>query len=402
MNPVSSSAVATQASLRSRNLALAASHVFAAREPVARVDVAKATGMTRSTASRLVDDLVNAGILQESDPVMSNRRGRPAVPLSPGPGKFFALGLEVNVSHMAVRLVDLTGNVLSALDVEDDYVGSDPEEVLGKLADLAREALRQLPEHSVLIGVQVALPGLVDFQRNVMLHAPNLEWRDVEVFPLLLANAPSEMQDTIHGIMNEADCAAVLAAREAPGKQSDVTSFLYLSGEVGIGAALVRDGDPVHGTRGWAGEIGHTCIDPQGPECRCGASGCLEQYAGSKAILRRADAKNMAELDRMLEEKDRSAMQALDDAGAALGLALANAANLLDVTKIILGGDLGRFEDYYVPQIMEELDRRLLMRPYVDPQVVAMQPDHAAPALGAAYVALERLIADPARWVPEK
>lgn len=402
MSSKSSRAVATQSSLRSRNLALAATHVFAAHESVARVDVAKATGMTRSTASRLVDDLVGAGILRESDPLLSNKRGRPAVPLSPGPGKFFALGLEVNVSHLAVRLVDLTGDVIASLGVEGDYVGSSPEEVLGIMAELAAEALTELPEHAVLTGVQVAVPGLVDFRSNVLLHAPNLDWRDVDLFPLLLANAPEIMQNTALGLMNEADCAAVLAARQAPGRHSEHTSFLYLSGEVGIGAALVREGIPVHGPRGWAGEIGHTCINPDGPQCRCGATGCLEQYAGSQALFRRAGAGDMPELARMLDAQEPQAIQALEDAGEALGLALANAANLLDVTTFILGGDLGQFGHLYIPRISEELDRRLLMRPYVDPTVLAQQTDHAAPALGAAYIALERVIADPARWVPEK
>lgn len=402
MSSISTPAVATQASLRSRNLALAATHVFAAHEPVARVDVANATGMTRSTASRLVDDLVSAGILQESVPIMSNRRGRPAVPLSPGSGTFFSLGLEVNVSHLAVRLVDLTGNVIAQLDVDGDYVSSSPKHVLSMLAELSAEALEELPEKAELTGVQVAVPGLVDVRRNVLLHAPNLDWHDVELFPLLLTNAPVLMQNATHGIMNEADCAAVLAAREAPGRHSEHTSFLYLSGEVGIGAALVRAGMPAHGPRGWAGEIGHTCIDPDGPQCRCGATGCLEQYAGSQALLRRAGAADMPELTRRLDANEPTATAALDEAGAALGLALANAANLLDVTTIILGGDLGQFGDHYIPQIMAALDRRLLMRPYVDPKVIATKPDHAAPALGAAYIALERVIADPARWMPEK
>lgn len=394
--------VATQASLRSRNLALAARHVFGAHEPVARVDVAKATGMTRSTASRLVDDLVAAGILQESDPVLSNKRGRPAVPLSPAPGHFFALGLEVNVSHLAARLVDLTGNVIAAVDVTEDNIGKTPESVLEELASLINGALKELPSHAQVVGVQLALPGLVDIERNLLLHAPNLGWRDVDIFPLLLKDSPAALNDAVLGIMNEADCAALLAAREAPGRHSELTSFLYLSGEVGIGASLVRQGRPVLGPRGWAGEIGHTCIDPNGPRCRCGAQGCLEQYAGSKALLTLSGADSMEELDAMLEAGDTKALVALNEAGRALGLALANAANLLDVTKIVLGGDLGRFEHRYAPKIMAELDRRLLMRPYVNPKVIAMQPDHAAPALGAAHVALERVIADPARWIPEK
>ena len=109
----SSSGVARQGNLRASNLSLVARQIYASRTPMARADVAKATGMTRSTASRMVDELVAAGIVAESDPVPSNRRGRPSVPLSPHGGTLLALGLEINVGHSAARLVDLAGAVVA-------------------------------------------------------------------------------------------------------------------------------------------------------------------------------------------------------------------------------------------------------------------------------------------------
>ncbi|RRD46930.1 ROK family protein [Tessaracoccus sp. OH4464_COT-324] len=393
--------VARQAGLRSQNLALAASLVFASKRPVARVDVAKATGMTRSTASRLVDDLVAGGILIESDPIYSNKAGRPAVPLSPASRTYFGLGLEVNVSHLAARLIDLRGDLVAARDIAGDFVGSNPATVLAQVGDVALQCLAEIPAGGRLVGVQVAVPGLVDADTNHLLRAPNLRWGDVDVLRELAGNGLRAIAEAPSAVMNEADCAAILASREAPGRNADLDTFLYLSGEVGIGSALIIEGRLARGRRGWAGEIGHTCINPKGPRCSCGATGCLEQYAGTTALLRAAGARSAEELRTKLIDSDERALAALEAASQALSLAVANACNLLDVSTIILGGDLSTHADAYTPAILAELDQRLLTRPFTSPQVLSVLPDHAAPAMGAAFVAVERLIADPAHWVPE-
>lgn len=393
--------VARQASLRSRNLALAASSVFASHDPIARVDVAKATGMTRSTASRLVDELVAHGILLESAPVYSHKAGRPAVPLSPARGTYFGLGLEVNVAHLAARLIDLQGRLVATEDVNQDFVNSSPEQVLGQLAELATLCLKALPAGASLVGIQVAVPGLVDPTTNLLLRAPNLQWRDVDILGGLSQHGLCAVGDTFSSVMNEADCAALLASRQAPGRNADPDTFLYLSGEVGIGSAVILDGRLARGRHGWAGEIGHTCIDPQGPRCGCGATGCLEQYAGSTALLEAAGVTSAQQLRHQLADGNPQALEAIDTAARALGLAIANACNLLDISTVVLGGELSSYADYYEPAILEALDQRLLTRPFTEPRVLSMAPEHAAPALGAAHVAVERLIEDPARWMPE-
>ena len=134
--------------------------------------------MTRSTASRLADDLVAAGVLAELDPAPAIGPGRPAVPLAPPRGTFMALGLEVNVAHMAVRAIDLSGQVLAEHVVVDDFAGSDPAEVLARLAPLAADVLGvDAVARARAVGAALALPGLVSGDR--LLRAPNLGWRHV-------------------------------------------------------------------------------------------------------------------------------------------------------------------------------------------------------------------------------
>lgn len=392
--------VARQASLRASNLSLVARHVFASDCAPARADVAKATGMTRSTASRMVDELVAAGILTESSPLPATKRGRPATPLHPRGGTLVALGLEINVGHSAARLVDLAGTILAAADAVTDNVTLSPAEALGRLAQLARECLMALPGAATLVGIQLAVPGLVDTRTEMVLRAPNLGWNDVDPRPLLRDGGLPEVDTVVYGVENEADCAAIFVGHERPGRPGPLDAFLYLSGEVGIGSALMINGSVSLGIRGWAGEIGHTCIDPDGPQCGCGATGCLERYAGTRALTELVGVGSIEEVRQAYLDGVPAAVEAVRAAGRALGLALANAGNLLDITTVVLGGDLAILVEEYRPFIQRELDTRLLARPFTEPLLLAATPDHAAPAFGAAFVALERVLDDPARWTP--
>lgn len=397
-NPVKK--VANQGLLRDRNLALVAQHLFNAAEPVSRADVAKATGMTRATASRLIDELVDAGIVRELAPQPTTRRGRPSVPLAPAT-HFMALGLEINVGRLAVRLVDLSGTVVSGAQAEGEFTGAKPQDVMASLRPLVAQCIAVLPASATLAGIHLALPGLVDASNNRLLRAPNLKWNNIDI-PLLMGmtNLPGLAGVAIHA-SNEADASAFLAARIAPGKHSNLDTFIYVSGEVGIGSALVRRGQLETGSRGWAGEIGHMCVNSDGPACPCGANGCLERYAGSQALLEHSSSKTLDELLVKLEQHDPHAVYALSNAGRALGIALANAANLLDVSNIVLGGVLGQFAKHLGPFIRSELDRRLLIRPFAEPKLLVLPPDRSSAATGAAYVALERILLDPAAWTTD-
>ena len=93
------------------------------------------------------------------------------------------------------------------------------------------------------------------------------------------------MAGLVPRIGNEADLAARTVAESVPGRPSDLSDFVYLSGEIGIGGAVVVDGRGMAGRHGWAGEIRHVTVDPDGPACPCGSTGCLERYAGKEAIL---------------------------------------------------------------------------------------------------------------------
>src|SRR5699024_3900858 len=177
-----------QETLREANLLLISEEIFASSEPLSRADLAIRTGMTRSTVSRLVDDLLAAGIVREGSPMVGGTRGRPAVPLTPARRTLIGLGVEVNVGFTAARALDLTGAVLAEEFIAADHRASDPREVLWEAGKLAlRVAAEAAAAGGKIVGTVLAIPGLVDSDERSLLLAPNLGWKDVDVVELLRA-----------------------------------------------------------------------------------------------------------------------------------------------------------------------------------------------------------------------
>ncbi len=385
-----------QASLRHANLALVARTVLAADTPPSRADVAAATTLTRSTVSRLVDELVAGGILDEVESVVGGpgRPGRPATPLRASRARVAALGLQVGVGQLAARLVDLSGAVLAERLVTADLAGSRPGPVLRRLRTLATRVLDATPHGCRVVGAGLALPGIVDVAAGRLISAPNLGWEDVTPAPGLAA----ALGDLALRVGNEADLAAHAYAHPAPGRDHEPRDFLYLSGEVGIGGAVVVDGEVMAGRHGWAGEIGHVCVDPDGPPCRCGSTGCLEQYAGRLALLDTAGldpSTSPAELAGRARNGDEQARAATRSAARALGIALSGVVNVLDIPTVVLGGHLAMVGGLLAPDVEEILGRRVLSARWVTPRVVIADVDPAPGATGAALLALDRVVSDP-------
>ena len=390
---------ARQSALRESNLALVARTVCASPVPLSRAGVAEQTSMTRSTVSRLVDDLVAAGILAELDRTVGSGRGRPGTPLVAGSTPV-ALGLEVNATYLAATLLDLGGRVVAEEVVPGDFVDSDPVATLARLSALAVGVLRGMPSHARLVGAGLALPGIVSADSGRLLVAPNLAWSDLDPAAHLDPTATGGLP--LH-VGNEASLAALTVAEVAPGRPGPLSDFVYLSGEIGIGGAAVVDGRVMTGRHGWAGEVGHVCVDPDGPPCACGSTGCLEQYAGRRALLAAAGlpaGAPTADLVARTRSGDARAADAVARAARALGVALAGVVNVLDIPAIVLGGHLGQIADLVRPGLERELTTRALSARWVAPTISTSSAAGPAPgATGEALHELAGVLAVPARWL---
>jgi len=370
--------MARQEEMRDQNLAVALRTIVDALAPVSRAQVAAQAGLARGTVTGLVDQLVDAGLVRELEPTQTQRAGRPAVPLVAQRGAVAGLGMEVNVDYLGVLVLDLSGEVLAERVEFDDLRGSDPEAVLPRLVQIADETVATLDGVRVT-GSVLALPGLVDRVTGPLRFAPRLGWRDTDVAALLGGAAPR--------LANEANLAARAEAHARRGG-----SFVYVSGEVGIGGAIVLDGELFRGRRGWSGEIGHVHVD--------GVP--LEELAGQDAILRNAgiDPTNRLEvLLAALDAGDAQALQSVRQAGRALGVALSAAVNIVDVDEVVLGGSFGRLFDHVRGPVQEQLDASVIFAPWA-PLTVSRARAGAYPAMaGAALAALRTVLSNPAQWL---
>ncbi|MFD9245841.1 ROK family protein, partial [Streptomyces sp. NPDC059556] len=173
-------------------------------------------------------------------------------------------------------------------------------------------------------------------------------------------------------------------------------TFVHLTGEIGVGGAIVVHGELLRGAHGFAGEIGHLVVDAEGPRCRCVSRGCLEQYAGQAALLGAAGAAGVPELADRAGAGDPRALAALAEAGRMLGRALSGAVNLLDPEAVVLGGIYPQLMPWLVPALAEELSDRVVSGLWT-PDAGRLRPASAATdaARGAAALVLHDVLADP-------
>ncbi|MDO5033870.1 MAG: ROK family protein [Actinomycetaceae bacterium] len=372
--------------LRSINMSLVLSHVLSAEQPPSRAQVAGDIGLTRATASKLGDELVEGGILEEVTPPPTQRPGRPAQVLL-GSRQIIGLGLDIGVESQRAVAVNLQGEQVASAVSTTDLRKSDALEELPALTALVTEVCEQLPPTSRIAGLTISVPGLVDAASGTLLDAPNLGWHDVNICDEVASHLPkSGLCERIPHprIGNEANLASIPVAYRAPGAPSPFNDFAYLSGGIGVGAAMVSKHKVITGEHGWAGEIGHLTVDPHGIPCRCGSNGCLERYIGGEALETALAPGNEEELEQ---------------SATALGIALATVINLLDVSTVVLGGGITGLYERTQDTVSAVIEKRAMAARRHPIQIVSASAGEEASALGAAYFALEPVIKNPAEFL---
>lgn len=373
--------------MRARNLALVLGEIDR-RGPVTRAALAELTGLTKTTVSKLTADLLESGLVVESGAVRDGERGRPGVVLRLSGERVAALGLEINVDYLAGCIVDLTRAVRFRRTQAADNRLARPADVVARLSELVHALVDDAREAGLtVVAGMLAVPGPINPASGVVHNAPNLGWRDVDVLSLLDAPVPLRMD-------NEANLAAL--GELWFGDDPALGDFLHVSGEIGIGAGLVVSGALFRGAHGLAGELGHMVVSPDGPPCRCGGQGCLEQYAGQDALLRLAGVDSIPALIAAATAGETAALDACEQAGRALGVALTSAVNLLDPDTIVLGGIYAPLFPWVADTVAETLAVRLGQMRANIPEVAVSKVGSDAAVLGAAGQVIREIIEDPA------
>lgn len=283
---------------------------------LSRADLSRKSGLTKSTVSALVRELVAEKWMAEAHaPVAVEGMGRPSTPLQLDAETRVLMGVEIAVECLRVVSVTLTGAVVSHAQVP--LASNLAARVCQQTAQLVFEQCQQLAAKKLLLsGVGVCLPGAINEEAGMVSFAPNLAWRDVPFLSMISTafNNIGVPQVPIH-LQNDADAAALSEYEFSTNEGED--PLIFITCDVGVGAGIILNDRLFVGATGMAGEIGHTTLQIDGPLCSCGRLGCAETFIGSRALK---TAKNT------------------DLAGKYLGVLIQNLDVMFNPRTIVLGG----------------------------------------------------------------
>src|SRR3954447_2118897 len=301
---------------------------------------ARATGLSRTTISTLLGELIEQHlVIEASDAGVRRGAGRPATMVRLDHSAGAAVSIDVGARHLAVAVGDLAHQVLAehwtALPMAHGASAG-----MERAAALVREMLDKAGvDAKAVIGVGMGLPAPISRPEGKVASSNILPgWAGVDV-----ATEMSERLAMPVFIENDSNLGAL--AESAWGAGAGYDQLAYIKAATGIGAGLVQDGRLFRGTTGTAGEIGHTTVAEDGPICRCGNRGCLELYAGGTALLgalrqSHPDVETLEQVVELAHQNHPACVRVLSDAGAHIGVAIANLINLFNPGRIIVGGEL--------------------------------------------------------------
>lgn len=386
--------------LRAHNTSLLLQAIWA-EAGISRADLARKSGLSRATVSDIVGEFVADGAVEEAEAAPSSG-GRPPIRLQFRDGSRHILGLELGASHVSGVRTDLRGQVLSRFNVECD-VEQDPAGTLAHL-DRGITTLKAGAQGVPILGIGLGVPSPILATEPGQLAA--------HLFPRWSGINLSRHLSSTYGLPvimdNDANLGAL--AEHWWGAGRGVADLAYIKLGTGVGAGILIAGAIHRGATGIAGEIGHTTIDPSGPQCRCGLHGCLEAFVGTASLLARAEERlvlmperpawalpraTVRELIRSAHEGDPTARSLIESAGTWLGIAIANLLNLVNPGRVVLGGRLTEAGSLLVDPLVAALERRALWTSVAGSSVVISTLGDDAVALGAATLVLQRALHTP-------
>ena len=366
--------------------------VLRERGRLSQAEIARVTGLSRTTVHSLVAELKGWAMVQEVDAVQPDARGgRPAIQLVLRDASQAVLGIDFGHSHVQVAIADMARNVRAERRCDLD-VNHHAIEALDTSARLAAETLAESGfDRSSLVGAGIGIPGPVDREHGTAGSATILPgWVGLRI--------ASEMQRRLGipvEIENDANLGALAELTWGAGR--DCSNFAYVKAATGIGAGLVIDGRLLRGASGTAGEIGHTTLDEEGALCYCGNRGCLETVASGPSIIRLvANGSDGADgsvltLEHVIElvvDGDVRARRAVSDAGREIGVAVAGLCNLINPERVIVGGMLSRAGEVLLQPLRESLRRHAVQAAAEKVEVVQAVFVERAELLGSLALAL--------------
>jgi glucokinase-like ROK family protein len=360
--------------------------------PLSRAGLAKYTGLTRSSVSRIVDQLLSENLIHEIG-AQQEKVGRPGTLIELNPAGGAALGVEIGVDYVSAVLTDFVAQILwrNHANLPDE---SDLQTYLQAAEKLIDQAINESKSHGLQpLGIGVGVWGLVDILKGEVRYAPNLKWRDV---PL------KRLWENRFGLTvlveNDANAAAMGEYYLGSAKNGkNIDDFIYLSTGIGLGGGVISGGNLFRGWNGFAGEVGHMTIDPDGAACMCGKRGCWETLVGSRVVVR--DYKHrtgrevsFVELVQLLRANDPICVEVFTKMAESLGIGIGNLVNIFNPHYIVVGGALEQISDIILPIAGDAFRRNSLFQSQKDIKIIPSTLGSDSCVLGCVALVLDEVI----------
>ncbi len=319
-----------------------------ASQPISRADLARLSGLGRSTISQIVEQLIDENWVREGAMGSLPRGRRPTlIGLNES---LVAIAVDIHPRQATVALVDLNGRLLSRSPVP---LTSDPAASMRLIIDCMQRMHNSAPQKSIE-GIGMSLPGRINPATQRLIFAPNLKWPEFDIKKMV----EGEMKLPV---IMENDATACLMAELTFARMDGVQDAVLVAVAEGVGTCVLTNGQLLSGHNGMAGEYGHISVDPNGPRCGCGKNGCWELFSSSRAALRyykelrpRGPIVSFQELLNLAEEGDSAAAQALTMQAAWIGRGLRIIIASVSPSTILIAGDLTSAWHRFGPVIEKE------------------------------------------------
>lgn len=387
-------AAPTQEDIRRQNLGalLRRVHILG---PVSRAQLTAGMGLNRSTIGALTTDLTEAGLVQEELPRDTAGRGRPSLVVRARSQRVYVLAFGVGVDRLVAARVGLGGVILDRREIERPGGHFGVDETVERLAGFAGRLAESAEREAICVGAAAAVPAMVARADGELRYGPNIGWGAVP-FGARLSDAAG--RTVLVG--NDGDLGAL--GEHTRGAAVGHDDVVYLHGDVGIGGGVIAGGRPLTGADGFAAEVGHMVVNPDGRPCPCGSFGCWETEIGEEALLR-GTRRGGGTMGRDAVEGaidaaargDKDAEEGLRRVGDWLGIGVANLVNLLNPRIVVFGGTLRTVYPATAAQVRSRINRTTLPthRENLRLRTAALGDD--APLHGAAELAFAGLFENP-------
>lgn len=386
---------------RPRPLADAVLRLIWEERRISRAEIARRAGLSRSTVSEIVNEILPMGLVAEVGEGPS-RGGRRPIVIEFQDDACVILGVEMSATHVSVALTDLRGKVL-AWETREHPVRIDPPGTRKAIDELCQKCLASpAAGHRPLVGIGVAVSSPVD---------PSLPDRlSPVVLPAWEERLGLDELGERHGVPllvdNDANLGAL--AEHWWGLGRDTDNLVYIKVATGIGSGHVIAGEIYRGATGVAGEIGHIAIDPQGKRCICGLRGCLVTLVGGHALEDRAvelaadfpqstlagKKFTIDDIENAALAADPLALQVIREAATHLGTAVAGLLNLMNPAVVVLGGGFARLGDLVLDPLRERVSSHTLVSSVAAAKILASELGPQSVAVGAATLVLKSALED--------